>query len=242
MKKLLFSAICLGALGIAANAGTYSGINFGYLSTAKSILIIDNKEYLDKNNWDVNGYIRTYKEHEKDSEFVWSFDANYFWNNYKIKDELDASGWMLRNYQFDFSALIGYGMFFNEDYEDELSLNFMGGLAYHNMGIRNAGSYGIKALRFGVSALSKPFQTKQYSVTLDAYYNHYLSSDYFKDLKDEMNIKKSRNAYDVSLGMLFNTSASRFSPYVSTKLGVKDNLFSQKNNNLYINLGLGFHF
>lgn len=240
MKKLLFSTICLSALCVGANAGTYSGISLGFLSTSKTIFVINGKEYLDKNNWDVNGYIKTYKEHEVDSEFVWNFEANYFWNNYKYK--FDDIVPVVRNSQFDFSALIGYGMFFNEDYEDELSLNLMGGLAYHRMGIKGGANYGIKGLKFGFSALSKPFDTKKYMVTLDAYYNFYLSNDYFDDVKKDFDVKKSRNAYDISVGMLFNTTESRFSPYVSSKLGVKDNLFSQKNNNIYINLGLGFHF
>ena len=240
MKKLLFSTLCLGALGVVANAGTYSGISFGFLSTSKTMFIINNKEYLGNNNWDINGYIRTYKEHERDSEFVWSFEANYFWNNYK--DRFDDLIPIIRNNQFDFSALIGYGMYVNDEYEDELSLNLMGGLAYHNMGIRGGAIYDIKGLKFGFSALSKPFDTKKYMVTFDAYYNFYLSNNYFRDVQNEFGVKKNRNAYDISLGMLFNTTPSRYSPYVSTKVGVKDNLFSQKNNNLYINLGLGFHF
>lgn len=236
MKKLLFSGICISALAVCANAGTYSGLNFGYINNSKSI-----GPLIKGVNWDINGYIRTYKEHISDSELVWGLDFNYLWANKKI-EIYDNTTFTLRNYQFDMNLLLGYGIYVDEEEENFLSVNFMGGLGYHNLGVRNGSSYGIKALKFGISALSKPFEYKPYSITLDAYYNFYIDNDYFDDLKNELNINKSKSAYDVSLGMLFNTTKSRFSPYISTKIGLRDNLFSQRNTNAYINLGVGFHF
>lgn len=221
MRKLLFSTICLGALCVGANADYYTGIDFGSIGSKA-----DKGESIG-NMFEVNAYIRDYKESEENSSFVKSFKIAYA---AKSKDTTDYTN-------FNAELLGGYGMYF--DSSVDFSLNLLAGFGI------NMADYKIKTFdesvgihtpyaKVGFSTLTKFGESKQLGVMLDAYYQHYLDYDGIEN--------RNKNSIAAELGALYKFSSSKDGLYAKANVGTKDNLFSDKLTNTYFGLGLGYKF
>ncbi|ULO00949.1 hypothetical protein AVANS_0308 [Campylobacter sp. RM5004] len=219
MKKLLFSTICLGALCVGANADYYSGIEFGSITNKA------NEGESIGNMFSIGAYIRDYKESDENSSFVKSFRVGY---DTKTKDNYGYTN-------VNAELLLGYGMYFSSDF----SLNLLAGaginLAEENYKPRNDSiSVHTPYAKVGFSTLAKFGESKQFGVTLDAYFNRYLDYDIIEDRKE--------NFFSAELGALYKFNSSKEGLYTKINVGTKDSLFSDKLNNTYFNIGLGYKF
>lgn len=219
MKKLLFSTICLGALCVGANADYYAGVDFGAVGTKT-----DDGESIGS-MLEVNAYIRDYKESNENSSFVKSFKLGY---SGKSKDQMNY-------YNFNAELLGGYGMHFGSSLD--FSLNLLAGVGINMASVEDKfidESVGIHTpyAKIGFSALTKFGESKQFGVTLDAYFNHYLDYDIIEDRKE--------NFFSAELGALYKLSTDNL--FVKVNVGTKDSLFSDKLNNIYYGIGLGYKF
>lgn len=218
MKKLLFSTICLGMLCVGANAEYYTGIELGSVGTKA-----DDGDSIG-NMLSVGAYIRDYKESEENSSFVKSFRLSH---DFKSKDDTDYTN-------VNAELLLGYGMHF--DSSVDFSLNILAGIGANWANIENTAKYDAFAAytKLGLSSLVKVNDIKQLAFTLDAYFNHYIDYEDFEG--------REKNFFSAELGALYKFSSDKDGLYTKINVGTKDSLFSDKLNNVYFNVGLGYKF
>lgn len=227
MKKLLLSVICIGCL----NAGTYVGFDIGRAKLSKSF----DKDVVD-NMAQFGLYLKSYKEQDSETSFVGAIKVDYNQSTYELK--IDNQRVYKDTYsQTSAKALAGYG--FYDGSSIDTSFNILLGLGSNYAKVKStikedSVSANANALIIGASGLMKFGESKQFMVSFDGYYNHYMNYDDFEN--------RSKNALDVEIGALYKFNTDSKGAYVSLKGGRKDILFSDKTGSAFVNIGLGYKF